>query len=312
MPTLIIFAVILIFSFIGCRSIVQSTPYYKTTDALIYETKKDSCLFKEVRDGYLMDVVSYYTFSEDFSVTNKKVQLRLTIVDFINYINDNISEARALEVSKKYDETRLLETMVYDNIPMFIFDVSLNRIVENDDCRASSQYYIDKFYAPFIDEYCQGYLFTIIPNYYEFTKYQNDMLLYAELLPSFIFAGIVTFFVPIFIFKRGRKTIGKLVYKISVVDSKFLSPKLGRVLTRQSIYLFGIIFLSIFTFLIPALISFSMMTFSKNKQGFADYMLGLREIDTSNQKAYFSLDEAMIEHLKSIEKHTDFTLREND
>ena len=119
----IIFAVILIFSFIGCRAIVQSTPYYQETDAMIYETKKDSCLFKEVRDGYLMDVVSYYTFSEDFSVTNKKIQLRYTINDFIKYINENVSEARALEVSKKYDETRLLETMVYDNIPMFIFGV---------------------------------------------------------------------------------------------------------------------------------------------------------------------------------------------
>ena len=55
-----------------------------------------------------------------------------------------------------------------------------------------------------------------------------------------------------------------------------------------------------------------MMAFSKKKQGFADYMLGLRDIDSGDHKVYFTLDEAMIEHLKSTEKHTDFSLGENE
>ena len=34
-----------------------------------------------------------------------------------------------------------------------------------------------------------------------------------------------------------------------------------------------------------------MMAFSKKKQTFHDYMLGIEEVDTQNSKIYFSLNE---------------------
>ena len=52
------------------------------------------------------------------------------------------------------------------------------------------------------------------------------------------------------------------------------------------------------------------MAFSKKKQGFADYMLGLRDVDSSSNKVYFSLDEITIEHLKKENGGVDFTHKE--
>lgn len=307
---LLLFAMVFIFSFIGARAIVQSTDYYKETDTILVSARIDSGLYKKTGSGMLMDIVSFVNGNQEYNELDKKQQLRYAITDFISYLEEEVSIEKSLEVQKKYDDTRLDQRMVYEGVPMFVYSEDTNRVIENEKCKCPHSYYIRNYYTPFIDEYCQGYLITTIPNYYSITKYQTDMLLYAELLPSFLFSGILIYYVPIFIFKRGRKTLGKLIYNISVVDSKYLSPKIGRSLLRQTIYFFGEIFLSIFTFAIPALMSFSMMAFSKKKQGFADYMLGLRDVDSSSNKVYFSLDEITIEHLKKENGGVDFTHKE--
>lgn len=312
---LLIFVVIMVFSFIACRAIVASTPYYQEGDRVIYQARKESGLYVQSTDTQLMDVVSFCNSSLELSSKEKKHRMRYAIEDFIVYVTSEAGVTKGEEVSNEYNTKRLDESMVYESVPMFVIKFSetlqRNTILENSECSAPDSEYMRKFYIPFIDQYCQGYLITLIPDYYAYTKYQSDMFLYAELLPAFLFSGLLTYFVPILIFKRGRMTIGKLVYKISVVDSKFLSPKIGRTLARQSIYFFGEILLSLFTFAIPAIMSFSMMAFSKKKQGFADYMLGLRDIDTTEAKVFFNLDEAMISELKANKKPIDFKARED-
>jgi hypothetical protein len=50
------------------------------------------------------------------------------------------------------------------------------------------------------------------------------------------------------------------------------------------------------------------MAFSKNKQGFPDYMLGIQEVDTSNNKIYKSLEEISLEQVTKTKKPVDFRL----
>ena len=51
-----------------------------------------------------------------------------------------------------------------------------------------------------------------------------------------------------------------------------------------------------------------MMAFSKNKQGFPDYILGLQEIDTSNNKIYYSYEEIELNDVERHKRPTDFRL----
>ena len=68
----------------------------------------------------------------------------------------------------------------------------------------------------------------------------------------------------------------------------------------------AIYLLSIITIGVPFIISTSMMLFTKKKQGFADYMLDLREIDTSTNKIYYSLEEINLSNIKPNHEPVDF------
>ena len=94
--------------------------------------------------------------------------------------------------------------------------------------------------------------------------------------------------------------------QIGLVDSNILSPSVGRYIARWAIFFFGVLTLSIFTFGIPMIVSFSLMAFSKRKQGFPDYILGLIEVDVSYQKLYFSFDEIILTGAGEPHKAIDF------
>ena len=60
---------------------------------------------------------------------------------------------------------------------------------------------------------------------------------------------------------------------------------------RFVIFFFLEILLSLVTFGVPLFVSFSLMAFSKKKQTFHDYMLGIEEVDVESSKIYYSKDE---------------------
>ena len=68
--------------------------------------------------------------------------------------------------------------------------------------------------------------------------------------------------------------------------------------------------LSIATLGIPFIISISMMVFSKHKQGFPDYMLGLYEVDTSNNKIYNNEAEITLDHANTYKEPIDFKMED--
>jgi hypothetical protein len=124
--------------------------------------------------------------------------------------------------------------------------------------------------------------------------------------------GLIVYLVPLFIFRRGRMTFGKAMYGVGLVDSNCLSPSIGRTLARFSIFYFTILILSVFTFGLPIILSFSLMAFSKNKQGFADYMLRINEVDAKRTKIYFSFQEVELEKTSPYKKPIDFKTRNYD
>ena len=138
------------------------------------------------------------------------------------------------------------------------------------------------------------------------------MLLFADLLPAYLITGILVYYVPTLFFVRGRRTLGKALYQIGLVDSRVLNPTVARATARFAIFYLAELCLSLATFGIPYLISFSLMVFSKRRQGFPDYMLGLTEIDMSRTKIYKTMGEAEMDKINTYKEPVDFKVPNYD
>ena len=268
----------------------------------------NSDLYKIDNTGKIYSVVSYYNHYQLNTTTQEKNKLREHIDNFIVFISNEYGEESKEEIQKMYDDFRLNDNMKEDGIPYFI--VSDNKIIENNNSENNNITPTDyvNIYTNFIDNTCNGYLLSIDKTLYEYTSFLSKTIIFWELIPTFFFSGILTWLVPPLVFKRGRKTIGKLIYKISAVNSKYLNLSIGKTIARFSIFFFGIITLSFVTLGVPMIISFSMMAFSKQKQSFPDYMLGIYEVNTSEDKVYFSKEEIISEYLNKDNSAEEFKM----
>ncbi len=79
--------------------------------------------------------------------------------------------------------------------------------------------------------------------------------------------------------------------KLSLLSSEALSCKVKRYVARQMIQLFLIVLLSLVSFGIPLIVSFSMMIFRKDGQSLHDYLAGTYMVDSSEQSIYLTYEE---------------------
>ena len=310
---ILIFIIIFFAGFLGVREIIRATPTYQSKNNELIQIRVDSGVFAYDDDNVLRDIVSVLNNDKGQTAKSRATRSRKAIEQFITYVKDNSSNENYETIVKDYNEFRLDEKMVQNGIALFITNES-NEVVENpalvDSAESvSSQVYVtyyEKVYQPFIDNHVRAYLVTAIPEYKAITMYQTNMLLWVNIFTVYCFTGLLVYLLPTLIFRRGRMTFGKALYGIGLVDANCLSPSLGRNLSRFAIFYFAILILSLFTFGLPMLISFSIMVISKNKQGFADYMLRLTEVDAKRTKIYLSFQEVELEKTSPYKKPIDF------
>lgn len=299
------FAGMFIGLFLGIRAIVMTLPSYQASENELISIRVDSGMYQKNASGRLYDVVSFLDAEENgFTGFAKMTESRAAIDKFIVYLNDTSGAEAAKKVQDDYDSYRLSPTLLYESVPYFVKDGE--DIVRNPSCSANAETYFYKAYAPFIDEHCQGYLITLVPRYLDLIHYESRVLFLGELLPAYAAAPLLTHLLPMMIFRRGRMTFGKALYRIGLVDSSLLVPKIGRTLARFAIFYFAEVLLSPFTFAIPLLVSASLMAFSKHKQGFPDYLLRLHEVDVTDDKIYFSREEIVTSGVGAYRKPVDF------
>ena len=118
------------------------------------------------------------------------------------------------------------------------------------------------------------------------------IFVFVELLiPILVSIIIYEFLIPVFD-THGKRTLGKRIFKIGIVDSRGLSPTFARFLCRFLLFLFAEVLLSVVALLIPIILSFTMVTFGKAGQAFHDYITGTYVVDISqdfickNEKEY--------------------------
>ena len=305
----VLFVAMFILLFIAARAIVSATPDYKRVENRIADIQVNESglyMYDPLNEGKIVDAVYYSdkylsTYGSDFAgndVTGRIGKVVHSINQFIDYCsNPDVVPAERYNELVSYYESIRLETVNKEGIHYFVKDgdnIIPNETLAND--AEKRQYFYKDVYAKFVEKRCLPFLTANVTEYRELYRVEFNYLVFAELPSAYILAGILVYFVPPLFLRRGRMTLGKALYRIGLIDDRMLSPTFARFTARSAIFIFGELLLSLFTFGIPYIISFTLMAFSKHKQGFPDYMLHLYEIDTSKANIYMNYVEATLKN----------------
>ena len=300
-----IFALVFVGLFLGCRGITMATPAYQQNETSLMDTRVESGLYVRQNNGITVDVVSYLSIVEyKFDGYNKMVRSEEAIDHFVQFVEDHSGTEAAKTVMADYDKYRENKDWLYEGKPYFLRQGEA--VVRNQECTLPYVDYFEKVYAPYIDSHCQGYLITLVPEYLNMVRAESYFLYFAELLPAYVVAPFIAYLMPMLIFRRGRMTFGKAMYRIGTVDKNLMVPSIGRTLARFFIFYGAEVLLAPFTFAIPFLVSASLMAFSRSHQGLPDYFLSLYEVDVTNDKIFFSREEIVLSGVGGEKKPLDF------
>ena len=304
---LIIFSLVGLGLFILTRYIVSNTDDYKKTMNSLNDMQLNSGLYVKNDLDQIVGVVTHVDADSNNSNTSKARLSEETIDQFIVYIKDYLTEDNYQKMVSDYDQTRLEKKD--GEIHLFITDGETGKIIKNEEYYDGHSWVYKDFYFDYIDNTFTGYLVSSA-EFVRLTKQINTYLMWVEIPIAFVSSVILVYFVPTLFFRRGRMTLGKALYRIGTVDSRYLSPTFWRNLAKWSIFLLEML-AGVATFGVLFVLSFTLMVFSKKQQGFPDYMLGLQEVDASKNKIYFDMVEIQLENATSYKKAPDFKLIDN-
>lgn len=280
--------------FIALRSAVNNSEKGKLYNEKLIQYKVESGLYIYNPDVKRhQDLMTFYNVSDDISYGAKELGLKKAIDHFHDYLLDKSGKETHDAVVKTYDDFRLDPNLLYENKPYFIRDKETNEIIKNEEAKIPSKAYVENVYGKFFDERSLGHFVTYVPEVLAIQKYFSNMLLFMEIPLSLVIGVTIIYYIIPLCFYRNKATLGRALMHTGLVDKNVLSVKFGRFTARFFIFLISEVLLSLFTFGVPLFVSFTLMAFSKKKQTFHDYMLGIEEIDTENSKIYYSKEEIL-------------------
>ena len=306
----IIFAVVFVGVFVLTRYIVSQTPHFSATFNSVNKMRIESGMYYKKDNGEIVDVVSYMNSNSTMTNEAKVKFSENRINEFFTFEQTNLSETKYNKIVDEYRIKRLEKTYTegLDTKHLFVVDES-DEVIKNPELFVEGYKWVYRdFYLNYIDKYFQGY-FTSTPVYYDAVKILSNYLLWLEIPVSYVLSIILVYYVPTLCFRRGRRTLGKALYRIGSIDQRFLSPSFWRNTAKWALFLLEMI-LGIASVGVIFIISFSMMVFSKNRQAFPDYMTGLQEVDISQNKIYYTYEEIELNDIERHKKPTDFRLIE--
>ena len=323
---------LLVLMFIGFFSlfsfVTRQFPSYQHADETVAHYREESGLFRysEARKTW-ENISTWLDNNNEDSDGQKNLKCEKAIDDFIAYVGDKLGydgDEYKL-ISDDYDACRLSPNLKYENLPLFVeheyWDEEtssyVTEIIKNPELHLDTHpgletYFYEHFYREYTLVSCGGMMIKFFPEYRNNLQTMSNLLFFFELPMTALFAGFTVYLLPTFFFRRNRMTIGKFSMQIGTVDKQYLAVSFGRNLARWSIFYFGVVILSFFTFGVPMIISFSMMAFSKQRQGFQDYLLGINEVDVNRQKIYYTKYEVALDHAKNHKQPINFDMRRNE
>jgi uncharacterized RDD family membrane protein YckC len=155
-----------------------------------------------------------------------------------------------------------------------------------------------------------AFLVSALDNHaYSYLQNNNDYLASSKtMLWSYVVGAVIVLNISLVLvclvvplcFSRGKRTFGKAIMKLGVLDVHALSPSWQHYLLRFIFMLFVEVDLSLVSFGIPLFVSFSMLVFSKIGQPLHDYVCNTYVVDASSQSIYKTQEE-----YEEAKKHID-------
>ena len=277
---------VVIFNAIG-----DISPTYKQNSSELDTIKLDSGLFLEDNDGLVRDVVTIYNLDTETNSSVVEKEVVNSINNFFTYVDNNLSQELYESMIKEFDELRLDQKLIYsyEGNTYKLFIQKDGKVVKNNEVVVPSKSYIS-FYKDYIDNYALGYFHSKIDRVVTLEKYFSYVMA-IEVIVGVLVGSIINYYVFPLIFRRNRYTLGRLTYKIGLVNKDVLHVSFGQFTLRFLIIFFLEIALSFVTFGIPIIFSFTMSLVTKKKQYFHDYLLGIEEVDLQDNQVYYSKDE---------------------
>ena len=286
-----IFSLLSLLFVVISKAIGDVTPTYKQNSSELNTIKLDSGLFLEDNDGLVRDVVTIYNLDTETNSSVVEKEVVNSINNFFTYVDNNLSNELYESMIKEFDELRLDQKLIYsyEGNTYKLFIQKDGKVVKNNEVVIPSKSYIS-FYKDYIDNYALGYFHSKIDRVVTLEKYFSYVMA-IEVIVGVLVGSIINYYVFPLIFRRNRYTLGRLTYKIGLVNKDVLHVSFGQFTLRFLIIFFLEIALSFVTFGIPIIFSFTMSLVTKKKQYFHDYLLGIEEVDLQDNQVYYSKDE---------------------
>lgn len=283
-------------------NIINNVPYYKNANENINNIQAASHLYVKRSDGSLQLMCDYYVINEekDYVKYNKMFDDALTsfYTDPTFFDQDDPKSGLYL-----YNIQKIPEGQNYSSLFLYS-DETKTTIIENLEV-APSRFY--DFYCTAMSEDAVRFM---VDNeiYYESSRTITLTFIFVILLvPIVLSTTIFELIIPLCL-SRGKKTLGKLVFKLSVVDVRGLSCSYKRYIFRFLLLLVIEVVLSIPAILIPIIVSFTMAVASKTGQSFHDYVTNTYVIEAPMS----SICKTKEEYLKKHSHDTQFELDKED
>ena len=256
-----------------CGLVTSVVPKYQEVLQERIELQDQSGLFDENQKLWTLSLEG-----SDMTIQEKKELLSTRLDEF--YHNDVFFEDDTF-----YQSYQNRKSEAVNEKGELLFQLISGSYVEKD--------FSDDVYYSFYQKEFENYASAALSHNVRFADLSNLIVRISviEIVLSMSVGFALSFVIMPLILKRGRKTIGMYLFKISLVGGDALNVRGKTLLFRNVLLLLIGYWLTIFTFGIPWLVSLTMMTFSKTGQDFFDYMSGTYVVSTKDKDIYLDYAE---------------------
>ena len=256
-----------------CGLVTSVVPKYQEVLQERIELQDQSGLFDENQKLWTLSLEG-----SDMTIQEKKELLSTRLDEF--YHNDVFFEDDTF-----YQSYQKRKSEAVNEKGELLFNLISGSYVEKD--------FSDDVYYSFYQKEFENYASAALSHNVRFADLSNLIVRISviEIVLSMSVGFALSFVIMPLILKRGRKTIGMYLFKISLVGGDALNVRGKTLLFRNALLLLIGYWLTIFTFGIPWLVSLTMMTFSKTGQDFFDYMSGTYVVSTKDKDIYLDYAE---------------------
>ena len=275
---------------------ITSSPWYKAKEAELVQLRNDSGLYV---DG--INIVDYVSSNSDYPSYEEKKNFVSEHID--NFYKNTTYFNDLAKIKNEYENRKLAAKK--DGVNLFVREDG--EVKEN----AVSAELLYNFYVDETQNYTYAYLMRNT-NYFYLTRF-SFLVTVGEFVSLFTLFFIIYFLIlPLTCFKRGRQTLGMKLEKIGLISVKAVNIGAGKFVGRFVFNYFVFFILNFVGFLIPSIVSVTMMYVNKTNSNLPNYVFNDYAVDITDKTIYLNALEREESEFKLQEislENKDFTIK---